>query len=110
MRHLTIITRVPRLLAATLVAFAVVAGTTACGPNASAADVRRVVGDSARAGAAATRLSHGLMREWCPDAAERHGRDLRRRRARRCLARARRAWLAELRRGGFGAKRVGGGP
>ena len=87
-----------RTLVTALVTVAVtVAG---CGSDSRSSDLRGVVDDCAR----------GLMRDWCPDAAARHGRDLGRRRARRCLARVRRAWLAELRREGFSAKRVGGGP
>ena len=93
------------LLATALITVAVtVAG---CGSDNPSSDVRRVVDDSARAAAATTRLSHELMRRWCPHAIEHHGRGLTRRQARRCLARAHRAWLRELHRDGYDPKRVG---
>ena len=94
-----------RTVATALITVAVtVAG---CGSDNPSSDLRRVVDDSARAAAATTRFSHELMRRWCPHAIEHHGRSLTRHQARRCLARAHRAWLRELHRHGYDPNRVG---
>ena len=108
MRHLTSLLsfgRAGRLLAAALATLALI--SAGCGGGGSAPDVRKVVDDSARAAAVATRLSDELARQWCPHAVRHHGRALTPRRARACLARAHRAWLRELRREGYDPYRVG---
>ena len=81
-----------------------------CGDATSPRDVRRVLDEFVRAAAGATRLSHELTRHWCPRAARHDGRVLTQREARRCLARARGAWLQELRGNGYDPASVGSGP
>jgi hypothetical protein len=69
-----------------------------------------VVEDSARAAGAATRLPQRLMRQWCPQAVGHGGLDLGQPQARKCLQRARDAWLRELRHSGYDPSLVGRGP
>jgi hypothetical protein len=94
-------TRVAVLVATTL---------AGCGGVPSDSHRRRVVDDPVRAAGATTRLSQRLLRQWCPQAVRHGGRDLTQPQARKCLRRARDAWLRDLRRGGYDPGQVGRGP
>jgi hypothetical protein len=49
------------------------------------------------------------MRWWCPQAVADGGRELTETQARRCLQRARDAWLRERRRNGYDPRQIGRG-
>ena len=83
----------------------VVLALAGCGS--ASAEVSHVVSAAAHASEAITRLSHRLLRPWCPQAVANSGRDLTPGQARGCLQRAWSDWLRELRDSGYDATQSG---
>ena len=86
----------------------VVLALAGCGSP--SAEVGHAVSAAAHASQAVTRLSHRLIRSWCPQAVAHGGRDLTPEQARGCLQRAWSDWLRELRHNGYDPTQAGSWP
>ena len=86
----------------------VVLALAGCGSP--SAEVSHAVSAAAHASETITRLSHRLLRSWCPQAVANSGRDLTPRQARGCLQRAWSDWLRELRDDGYDPTQSGRSP
>ena len=71
------------------------------GCGSPSAEISHALSAPAHASRAVTRLSHRLMRSWCPEAVAQSGRELTPAQAHGCLQRAWSDWLRELRRNGY---------
>ena len=77
------------------------------GCGSPSAEVSHALSAAAHASRAVTRLSHRLMRSWCPEAVAQSGRELTPAQAHGCLQRAWSDWLRELRRNGYDPAQAG---